>query len=379
MNLINVKRKLLNYYINSRGWKTKRRIIVIQSDDWGSIRTPTEKVLQTLKKEGFPVEKNPYIRFDALESNEDLRSLINTLKQFKDFKGRHPIVTANIIVTNPNFYEIKKAGYSKYFYEPFTETLRRFPNRDQVINLYHEGINQGVLHPQLHGFTHVNITRWLKSLKEGNKITRRLFELGMYDLSDSQTQISENSFVDALNVENLEDLSRQQKELETASQIFEEIFGYKSATFIAPCYTWRPELEKKLSDLKIKSIQTGVFQSIPLFKKENQFKKKIHYTGKTNKYKTTYLVRNCFFEPSLNEKAFTIESCLKQIQNAFKNQKPAIISSHRLNFIGFIDEKNRINNLILLKNLLSLILKKWPDVEFMNSVELGSLILNESI
>ena len=42
--------------------------------------------------------------------------------------------------------------------------------------------------------------------------------------------------------------------------------------------------------------------------------------------------------------------------------------------MGFIDQKNRAKNIKLLATLLSMILKKWPDVEFMSSDELGYLI-----
>jgi hypothetical protein len=54
--------------------------------------------------------------------------------------------------------------------------------------------------------------------------------------------------------------------------------------------------------------------------------------------------------------------------------KPATISMHRLNVIGGLVEENRTCNLALLKQLLKEIVKRWPDVEFMNSAELGQLI-----
>jgi hypothetical protein len=52
---------------------------------------------------------------------------------------------------------------------------------------------------------------------------------------------------------------------------------------------------------------------------------------------------------------------------------------HRLNFIGFIDPSNRDRNLPKLKTLLSEILKRWNDVEFMTSAQLGDLISQQSI
>ena len=52
----------------------------------------------------------------------------------------------------------------------------------------------------------------------------------------------------------------------------------------------------------------------------------------------------------------------------------ATISSHRVNYVGWLNEDNRANGLIKLDELLSRIIKKWPNVEFMTSSELGDLI-----
>ena len=66
----------------------------------------------------------------------------------------------------------------------------------------------------------------------------------------------------------------------------------------------------------------------------------------------------------------------KDIEIAFRWKKPAVISTHRVNYVGSIDPKNRQKGLGELKRLISLILKKWPDVEFMSSSQLGDLISN---
>ena len=68
---------------------------------------------------------------------------------------------------------------------------------------------------------------------------------------------------------------------------------------------------------------------------------------------------------------------MEEIRVAFKWGKPAVISSHRVNYVGSIDPSNRDNGLDKLKKLLNKVLKKWPDVEFMTSAELGDLIRSE--
>ena len=64
----------------------------------------------------------------------------------------------------------------------------------------------------------------------------------------------------------------------------------------------------------------------------------------------------------------------KEIDIAFKWRKPATISSHRVNYIGWLNKQNRKHGLQKLDELLAQIIKYWPDVEFMTSEELGDLI-----
>jgi len=104
------------------------------------------------------------------------------------------------------------------------------------------------------------------------------------------------------------------------------------------------------------------------------YKKKYHYQGERNRYGQRYLIRNVFFEPSTNPTFNWVDDCLHRIETAFRWQKPAIISSHRVNFIGFIKQQNREVNLALLHQLLQSIIKRWPDVEFMSSDQLGDLM-----
>jgi hypothetical protein len=65
---------------------------------------------------------------------------------------------------------------------------------------------------------------------------------------------------------------------------------------------------------------------------------------------------------------------MKEIKIAFRWGKPAVINSHRVNYIGSIFEENRENGLRLLSNLIAAILKEWPESEFMSSDQLGDFM-----
>ena len=76
---MNLKQIISRNLINISGFRTKRKIVVFESDDWGSIRMPSKEVFKTLSNNGIQVEKSPYCKFDGLESNLDLESLFDLL------------------------------------------------------------------------------------------------------------------------------------------------------------------------------------------------------------------------------------------------------------------------------------------------------------
>ncbi|MBK9042495.1 MAG: hypothetical protein IPN97_04630 [Saprospiraceae bacterium] len=152
------------------------------------------------------------------------------------------------------------------------------------------------------------------------------------------------------------------------------IFGFRSTTFIAPCYIWSDELNQTLFDHGVKAFQGSWYQFEPTISSQKMLAKRFHYIGQKNKLGQYYLARNVVFEPSEIINEDWIKEVISKLDIAFRNKKPGIIQSHRLNFIGFIDPDNSKNNLEIFSSVLKSIVKKWPDVEFMSSDELVDVI-----
>lgn len=361
-----VYRRYLGYRYERKGWKTNRKVVVIESDDWGSIRMPDKKTYSTLLKKGIKVDRCQYNKYDTLASNDDLSALYEVLRKHKDSKGNHPIITANTIVGNPDFDKIEHDNYLNYYYEPFTETLKRYPNRD--FKMWREGMREKLFYPQLHGREHLNIGRWMRIIQSRSKETMISFENRMFGISTSISKENRRSYMAALDYEPGDEHIAIRSIVE-GYDLFNKIFKYKSDSFIGPNYYWDANIESQLSQKGIKYLQGGFSQNLP------GGKKKYHFLGEKNKYDQIYLVRNVIFEPASGTKDW-VGSSMKQIEQAFSLQKPAIICAHRVNFIGSIFEENRTENLAMLSDLLSKILQKWPDVEFMHSAQLGDLIIS---
>jgi len=370
MNLREIKKICTRNLINIPGWHTKRKIVVIESDDWGSIRMPSNEVYEEFLKKGYKVDQSDYNRLDSLECNDDLMALYDVLSKYKDLDGNHPVFTANSLVANPDFKKIKNSGFSQYYYEHVIETLKQYPNHDNVFNLWQEGIKKELFYPQFHGREHLNISRWLSAL---NKASDDM--MFTFNCNTTFSGKDDYSFMEAYDQDTKDDIHKHALTIIDGLKLFKETFGYLSKSFIAPCYTWNSDIEEILSEYGVKYIQGSSFQNIPNggF---GQYKKKFHYFGQTNNYNQYYLIRNCIFEPSLIKTNNTLAYTLDSIANAFMWNKPAIISSHRINYIGSLDENNRTENLLLLNQLLKNIFKRWPNVEFMSSDKLGDIIAN---
>lgn len=358
------------------GWRTKRHLIVIESDDWGSIRMPSIEIRDYLIKKGFTIEKCKFSMYDSLASSDDLSCLFDTLSTVKDSNGKHAILTANAVMANPDFKRIKADNFQHYYYEIFTETLKRYPtSHKHSFEMWKQGLNEGIFIPQLHGREHLNITRWMKALQENDEVTRLSFEQEHFGLSGITSSKLKVRYMDAFCNTSSTTTKIEADIIKDAVNIFYNIFGYYPKSFIAPCYIWKPTLELELSKYSIKYLQGLQLQQIPVGNEHIKIKTKYHYLGQTNRYNQTYLVRNAFFEPYKdNNTDIWVYECLKRIQIAFFWSKPAIISSHRINFIGTISKEFRDRNLFLFKKLLQEIVKHWPDIEFVSSDQLGMLI-----
>jgi hypothetical protein len=364
------------FLYNFKGWKTNRKIVVIESDDWGGERTPNKAIFAKLLNAGLRVDKCAFSKFDTIESKTDLSSLFEVLSSVKDIKGKPAVMTANFNLANPDFQKIKESDFSKYYYIDYINTLDKY-NRSQVLATIYEGISSGVFFPQSHSREHISPYLWLEEIRNGNESLKKAFDLQVYGLSRiTSSEIVQFHLASQL-YRNEKELDFVSKAMQDGLKLFESLFGFRSLSFIAPVYTWNDKIENLMNQNGLNIIQSSFYQNNFDPSNVKHFERKFHYTGQHNDNNQLYTVRNCLFEPSLNSKKDWVASCLEEIKYSFFMNKPAIISSHRLNYIGGLNEKNREDNLKHLKMLLIEIKDRWPLVEFMTSVELGKLIEKE--
>ncbi len=371
-------KKGVDAYLSIKSFSSNRQLLVIESDDWGSLRTKNKQTLDKLNTISSSVKKDRYSQLDSIASADDLSALFEVLNAVKDFNGNPACITANICTANPDCDAIKASGFQEFYYKPFTETLEEYSSRDDLLQLWKNGEKQKLFMPQLHGREHLHAPMWLAELSTGNKELLKAFELESFGIPYKPLlfQKQKKNLQAALDRYYIAgEIEFQKQWIKDSAEIFKSTFGYYSKSFIAPAYIWHNDLYSDLVDSNVKSLQGIKLQYEPKNKLSSDYNRKLHYTGEIDKNSgLIYTTRNAFFEPASAPDKDWVSATLKGIDDAFKKNKPAIIGSHRINYIGSLNEQNRINNLNMLQTILNKIVLKYPKVEFISSAELADII-----
>lgn len=373
---LSVQAGALRNLSNMPGWRTQRHLVVFESDDWGSIRMPSNEVYNNLLKAGIDLVSDEGFRFnkyDSLATTEDLVSLFDVLSSFKDSNGRPAVLTTVTVVANPDFDKILESNFTRYFFEPFTETLTRYPGCENSFRLWNEGIENRLFMPQFHGREHLNVKVWMNALMARHEKAMHAFNNRMWGISIVNDPEIKVEFQAAFDFINPDDLEYHKEVILSGLNLFEKLFGYRATHFVPPNGPFSSKLEPLCRAEGIKYLSASKIQIEPLG--YGKIRRRLHWLGQETNSGLTILTRNCIFEPGHPGRDW-VDNCLNDIKIAFRWHKPAVISSHRVNYIGRLYGNNRDNNLKQLRLLLANIMKIWPDVEFLTSVELGELISN---
>lgn len=374
-NIREALKSVRSEYRNSCGKKIPGKYVVFESDDWGSIRQSSKQAWQYQMSKSSRTAQDPFFHYDALERDQDLERIFEVLGKYKDRKGNHPIFTADYAVANPDFQKISDSDFQQYNFEIFTETAKRYAGSGNLLPICHQGMKEGLWRPQLHCREHVQINRWMSALRARDPEITWAFVHQMISTANAIEERNHYAYMDAFNYR-MQDAEKVRSIIQNAVRLFESLFGFKSQTFVASCYVWNSALENVLSQNEITCMQGSWYQWIPSEDEEGLFTKKLHHNGDRSN-EELYLVRNCLFEHSLFGEDNCVENCLKQIETAFRWRQPAIICSHRVNYMGRMIQDNGDAGVALLDRLLQQILKLWPDVEFVSSDTLADIYAME--
>lgn len=364
-----IREYLAKNYINSKGWRTKRKYVLFESDDWGSVRMPDRKFYEALLSHCYPVSEHYFDKYDALESDSDLSALFDVLSSVKDSNGNPAVYTPLCVVANPDFCRIRENGFEEYFYETTSDTYLHYAGSDNAQKIAQQGICDKVWAPQFHGREHIQVRRYLKALCPSTPLELLCFEnqavLGFVNY--------EIDYFPAFAIDDSNDIPVLSSIIKSGLELFEKMYGYAAISFCPPCGIVNSRLFRTFDVCGVKNLQAGQYISPEGNGKIRHFQ---YHWGHRNQNGQIFTRRNCTFEPARNHNIDWVDRCMKEIEIAFRWGKPACINTHRVSYIGRIFEENRDNSLRQLKTLLAAILKKWPDTEFISSEQLYHIMQN---
>jgi hypothetical protein len=88
--------------------------------------------------------------------------------------------------------------------------------------------------------------------------------------------------------------------------------------------------------------------------------------GEVSEEGLIHFISNCAFEP-VSKNDNVVSDTLKQVAAAFRWGKPALINTHRINFVKGRNSDHVDRCLNLFSDLLGELTDRWPDLEFMGA------------
>ncbi len=361
---------------NLGGWRTARKLVVFNVDDYGNVRIPSRQARDRLTTAGVKLTGR-MDQLDTLETRQDLEALFEVLDFFKDHQGRPAKFTPYTLSANPDFARIQSD--KKYHWELLPITFQRLAETQPTAyqgawDLWQEGIAQGLMQPQFHGREHLNLTLIQHKLDQAaNDLSQNLQNESMAGIESDLPGIGfTQAFALTPQKPIDEQLAIHREVITSGMATFEQVFGFRSLTFTPPSQVIHPTLYQVAEDLEIRGIDKP-YRVLRDLGDGKRFIEK-NRLGRQRSQQHITIVRNVVFEPAEVASFDPVQRALQLMEAAFRWGKPAIISSHRVNFCGHIDPEYRATGLANLKRLLDGMLQRWPDIEFISADQLVQII-----
>ena len=344
---------------NALAQRSDQRIVVFESDDWGSQRVPSKAARDRLLAQGILSGKSAYDQ-ETLENAEDVATLCEVLGSVRDADGLPAVFSCFVNPANPDFDRIRESDFEGYFWEPTSQTLERRGDRAAVQAAWQSGRAAGLVDLEYHGREHLQVRLWMDFLRSSS-VVRAGFELGYYSVACEPVPPTIRGFRAAYFFESPDEIPAMERIVVDGARLFEEEYGVRPHVFCAPNNVFHPELYRAV---KTAGCNVIVRHARNLQPDGRGGVTQVWGNRRVREAGLSWYGRNAIFEP---EQGYGIEHALRGIRSAFAWGVPAIVSTHRVNYVGGIDPRVRDRGARELGALLKAITKTWPDVHFMSS------------
>lgn len=310
-------------------------VVVFESDDWGACElVPDETYVEKYNAVLAKYNKGKGWAEHGMERPFELQQLYKVLESHKGADGNAAVFTAFTAMGNPDFKAIKANGFTKYVDIPIN---KGFPERwhgEGIIDAMLDGMNRGVWCPEYHAILHhTSPRRWLELLRadsENGKFARELFEMESYFQMEHLPEYEGY------------DLKEQLDFIREGFRRFKETFGrMPEASVTSDAY---PETEMLwmamgINAVAIKNCRVNTGEVVVYPTKPWNMQDVYAKLGDCSSIADcTFLTRNVFCESGVpGEEVLKV---IKRNRNVYN--EPSVISSHRINYCCFVDEKRKV-------------------------------------
>lgn len=360
---------------NIPGWSSKERLVAFAVDDYGNVRLHSPAAKQTLSRQ-FGPPSNRFDGFDALETREDLERLYEVLSSVSDREARTAVFSPYAVSMNLDFSLIDRTHDKVLPLEALSTTFQKleadYPTEYAgVPSLWREGIRAGLLSPEYHGPVHFSTLRVEGWLKDGFPEFEAALAVQSVVLFGQRTKRSSGWTAAFADAPEGSANSRLAHEFSAGMQAFREHNQLEPTAFTPPAHVFPRHLLDIVKSNGLKFIDLP--RMLPSEPGAARPWQRLMWSGRELAPGLRALTRNVVFEPC-DGGGDSVGKAMRQIEASFRFRKPAIVSSHRVNFAGRIDPKNREHGLGALSDLLKAIIKRWPDVRFVSVRDLAGRI-----
>ena len=313
-----------------------RPVLIIESDDWGA----------------GPVEQAAAIR-----------QISRLLEKFADRDRRRPVMTLGMILAAADGEKTLSSGD---YHRQEISTRTHGP----LLEAIKSGVEAGVFSIQLHGMEHY----WPPALLLASKTDKAVMDwLGGAPQLPTEELPSplQSRWVDASILPSRRlDANAVQQAAQEEVNTFQQIFGTVPRVAVPPTFIWTEDVENAWAGAGVAAVVTSGnrFETRDESGRPAGKGRAIH-NGQFGENNIVYLVRDEYFEPSLGHTAI---QALGGLSAKTRLGRPTLYETHRFNFLGSEEKKNK--TLEELERLLSMAVKQYPDLAFLSSIKLATIL-----
>jgi hypothetical protein len=367
---------------------SKFHAVVFESDDWGLCGEGKDKgAHEHLASLGHDMHSRRSRRLydNTLETAEDLHRLYGTLSSFKDSIGRHPIFTANFIVSNPSFEAIRKSRFRSYHSIPITKGFPgswnlRNTSAETWLHAWQQGIKRKLIVPEYHGLSHFNSANWIAGIRKGDKKLTDFFEEEMFSTSNENPTIAEYGVAASPYRWYLEEqvqyqqFEEQYSNIMKGTEIFMAAFGRHPRTTIPPhdISNWKSWVGfAKAGFGHLQSDRRKISSMLGL----NRLAPKTAFEAIRRILLQLTIIDRLYRNVRLENEERDGSGLLELSDRIFRLGSPVIVGTHRQNYVAGVDPSSADLGIRRLESYLGGLCED-PNLVFLSSYEAFQLASN---